>query len=178
MKKFIATFWGFAVSAILVSQVFVANAEAQILSQSPLYLKNIALELNSPEAISRYLWKNFRYENDQSHFGTAEYWQSPEEFLATRKGDCEDFALMARELLAATGRKAFVLNIYGDGYAHTICVYVENGKYNAVDGTDLKRYQADDLKALISKIQPRWETAAMADISSCNKGRILKKISK
>ncbi len=179
MKNIIATVRLFAVSAALVLFAFVAEAKAQIFSQSPLSLQTLSAELTSPEKIARYLWRNFAYEKDQSQFGTEEYWQSADQFLSNRKGDCEDFALLASELLKQSGRTAFIVNIYGSRYAHTICIYIENGKYNAIDGSDLKRVNADDLKSLISKINPSWTRAAITDISEeTNKGKILKLITK
>lgn len=177
MKNIIATVRLFAVCAALVLFAFVAEAKAQIFSQSPLSLQTLSLELNSPEKIARYLWRHFAYEKDQTQFGSEEYWQSAEEFLANKKGDCEDFALLASELIKKTGRTAFILNIYGSRYAHTICVYIEDGRYNAVDGSDLKKFNAKDLNSLISKVHPDWTRAAITDLSKeTSKGKILKLI--
>ncbi len=175
MKNIIATLRLFAISAALVSFAFVAEAKAQLFSQSPLSIQNLSNELTSPEKIARFLWRNFSYEKDQTQFGTEERWQSADEFLSTRKGDCEDFAVLAKELLNQSGRKAFLLNIYGSRYAHTICVYVENGKYNAIDGSELKQINAQDMNSLISEICPQWNRAAITELSKeTGKGRIVK----
>lgn len=179
MKKNIAAILSYAAYTVLLFTVLVPNADAQILTQSPLTFHKIATELSTPEAIGRYLWKNFVYESDQSNFGKEEYWQTPEEFIANGKGDCEDFALFAAELLKNTGKQAFVLNIYGRKFAHTVCVYLDNGRYNVIDGTDVKKYEADDLSSLMSKIHPHWNKGAIVAISSeTHKGRIVKHITK
>lgn len=177
MKNIIATVRLFAVSAALVLFAFVAEAKAQIFSQSPLSLQTLSAELTSPEKIARYLWRNFAYEKDQSQFGTEEYWQSADQFLSNRKGDCEDFAVLARELLKQSGHKAFIVNIYGTRYAHTICVFIENGKYQAIDGSELKRINAGNLESLMSTINKDWKRAAIAEISGeTNKSKIVKMI--
>jgi hypothetical protein len=176
MKKYIATVWAFAVLTVLLTTVHVSNAEAQLFSRPSLDLQSLLSKLNSPEDIAKYMWRNFRFENDQSHFGKEEHWQTPEEFMENRAGDCEDFALFASELLKQQGKKAFLLNIYGAKYAHTICVFEENGKYHAMDGTDLKRIGADDLPSLMSEIYPHWNKGAIvAKASHSDRGQILKK---
>ena len=49
------------------------------------------------------MWRLFLFESDQNQFGENEHWQSPEEFMQTGKGDCEDFALWAWRKLAELG---------------------------------------------------------------------------
>lgn len=179
MKKIIATILGFAAVSVLVSTVFLTDAKAQILTQPPLGSTSLTKQISSPEALGHYLWKNFSYESDQSNFGKNDYWQTPEEFIANGKGDCEDFAVFASELLKQTGRKAFVLSIYGDGYAHTICVFMENGRYQAIDETEVKRVNASDLQSLMSSIYPYWNKGAIVALSTAtHKGVILKRIAK
>ncbi|HTL47462.1 MAG TPA: transglutaminase-like domain-containing protein [Verrucomicrobiae bacterium] len=176
MKKYIATVWAIAALTVMVSTVRTSNAEAQLFSHPSLDFQTLTTKLSTPEDLAKYMWRNFRYENDQSNFGKAEYWQSPEEFMENKAGDCEDFALFASEILKQQGKKTFLLNIYGSGFAHTICVFVENGKYNAMDGTDVKRINANDLPSLMNEIYPQWKKGAIvAKAGKSNKGCILKK---
>ncbi len=125
------------------------------------------------------MWKNFRFENDRRAFGTEEYWQSPEEFMTSRQGDCEDFALFAQHNLKLNGVDSFLLNIYSKRTSHTVCVFQENGKYSVIDGTKVKHYKADDLKSLLSKIDPFWKTGAIVVPSGASReGRIVRTITK
>ena len=179
MKKFTASYWVFVLSIGLVCSYPLQVAEAQnhagpLLSPSPL-----AAELTTPEQIAKYMWRHFSFEHDRTHFGKEEYWQTPEEMLTNRKGDCEDFALFAQAVLKRSGIKAFLLNIYGHRFSHTICVFLDNGKYSAIDGTDVKRYETDDLYELMNEIYPNWQTGAIVGRSpKSNKGRILKRFEK
>lgn len=61
------------------------------------------------------------YVSDQEQFGEKDYWQPPEQFEQTKKGDCEDYALWAwRQLLQMNYRARFVMGAagrYGEGHA-------------------------------------------------------------
>jgi hypothetical protein len=62
-----------------------------------------------------------RYVSDETQFGKKDYWQTPEEFERTRKGDCDCFALWTwREFLALGYEARFVTGRggrYGEGHA-------------------------------------------------------------
>ena len=150
------------------------QARAQV-SQEKLSLQELANHLQTPEEIARYMWRHFAYETDQTNLGRDEYWQSPEELLSNQKGDCEDFAIFARELLKRNGRNSFLVNIYGDGSAHTICVFKEGGGYNAIDGTDVIRHRERSLSELLSYISPFWRRGEIVTPSfSSKRGNTLK----
>jgi hypothetical protein len=61
------------------------------------------------------------YVSDEVQFGERDYWQPPEQFEESKKGDCEDFALWAwRQLLHMKYPARFALGSasrYGDGHA-------------------------------------------------------------
>ena len=176
-KKAVAAMWVFVASLVFgILTINTALANTPLLDRT-LPLTDLALELKTPQSIAHYMWRHFIFEQDQRNFGQSEYWQSPEEFLKTGKGDCEDFAIFARELLHLNGINAFLLNIYGPGYGHTICVFMENGKYNAIDGTNVENYQADNLPDLMTKINPFWnEGAVVAPSKTSSSGVILQTI--
>lgn len=150
----------FAVSLAVIFILTIGDAKAQLLDRA-LSLRDLSFQLNTPESIAHFMWHNFSFENDKENFGKADYWQSPESFLVTRKGDCEDFALFAHTLLKVNGVNSFLLNIYGRKFAHTVCVFKENDKYNVIDGTKVIRFEAEDLTKLASQIYPFWKKAAV-----------------
>ena len=128
-----------------------------------------------PEEIARYMWRHFRYESDQTHFGKEDRWQSPEELLASRQGDCEDFALFAREILKSQGIKAFIVNVYGRGFGHSVCVFQKGGRYHVIDGSSSQAYDATDLKEIFAWVYPFWNKAAIVGFSeSARCGTLLK----
>lgn len=159
MNKAIAAAKGVAVSiGLLLVLLMTAEVNAQ-LSDRTLSLAELARQLRTPESIANYLWRNFIFESDWRVFGKEEYRQSPEEFLSNRRGDCEDFANMAYQLLRLNGYEAFLLNIYGDRLAHTICIFKVGGEYQAIDGSALKQVAAKSLNELVHKIRPSGKEA-------------------
>jgi hypothetical protein len=138
-------------------------------------LPQLAQQLKSPEDIAYFLWRNFNFETDQRQFGQEEYWQSPRQFLATRKGDCEDFALFAKTILEAQGKSPLLLNIYGARFAHTVCLLKENNHYTVIDGTHIERYKTANLKEVLTDLYPFWTTSAIVSPAENNstKGKTL-----
>ncbi|MBI3316522.1 MAG: transglutaminase-like cysteine peptidase [Candidatus Omnitrophica bacterium] len=175
MRNSVAAIWVFVASLVLVNSLLMtAEANAQTLDRG-LTLRDLSFELTTPQDIARYIWKNFLYEDDQRLFGVRDRWQSPEELLKNKRGDCEDFALFAREVLRLQGYHTFLLNLYGDRYAHTLCIYKENGKYRALDGTEVLPYAEVHLNDLIQKIHSPWKSGAIVTPSHENtRSKILK----
>ena len=173
MKKSVAAYWVFAVSFALVFNVLIAEAKAQLLDRS-LSFRDLALQLQTPEAVAHYMWRHFDFESDQTQFGEEERWQSPEEFLETRKGDCEDFALFAQNILKMNGIPSYLVNIYSHRFSHTVCVFKEHDKFNVIDGTRVIRYEAESLDELMLKIDPFWNQGALvAPSQETHQGKIL-----
>ncbi|MCB9800267.1 MAG: transglutaminase-like cysteine peptidase [Candidatus Omnitrophica bacterium] len=173
MKKYHTIFFLFV---FLISTIFpFQSANAQTIT--PGYFHQLADELKTPDQIARYMWKNFTVESDQRQFGQEEYWQSPDQMLETKRGDCEDFAMFAAEMLKKNGFSSFLINVYGDRYAHTVAVFKENGVYHVIDGTDVKRYNAQSLDELFSKLYPFWKKGAIVTAShKTHRGQVLKMI--
>jgi hypothetical protein len=176
-KSAVAALWISAVSLVVLFNFgHVAEANSALPDRS-LSLQGLAIQLPTPEAIVHFLWKNFNYEKDERQFGNEDYWQTPEEFVANRKGDCEDFAVFAHQILKMQGVQSFLINIYGNDGGHTICVFKENGKYQAIDGTDVRRFNADSLNDVIRKINPFWQKSAIVEPTVSHRAEILSEFS-
>ena len=180
-KKAVAALVVFAVSLVLVSTISMnADANAQIPGRG-LSFVNLATQLNTPSKIADFMWRNFSYEKDRRQFGKEDYWQSPQELLQNKKGDCEDFASFAHGMLKLNGISSYVMNIYGKRYAHTVCVFKMDGKYHVIDGHDLKSYKSENLKDLISHVYPFWKQFKIAKTPtspSQNKESVLSQFAK
>ncbi len=175
-KKTIAVLGSFVLSiAALLFFTTVAEANAP-LPDRVLSPGSLASYLTTPQDVALYIWRHFDFEHDQRQFGTEEYWQSAEEIMRTKKGDCEDFALFAREMLKRNNIFSFVLNLYGSR-DHALCIFKKNGLYGAVNGGDYIAPEFKDLCSLLSHIDPFWKTAAVTDIDANHQGRVLKEIS-
>ncbi|MBI3306315.1 MAG: transglutaminase-like cysteine peptidase [Candidatus Omnitrophica bacterium] len=179
MKKTIATLWVFAISFVLAALAMNAEARAHALDRT-LSFRELTNQMQTPEEIARYMWRNFQFESDQTNFGKEEYWQTAQEFLQNRRGDCEDFAIFANEMLKLNGVSSFILNIYGSGgFAHTVCVFKENGRYSVIDGTQVLHFKSKSITDLMSKIYPFWKEGAIVSATPYStQGEILTQFSK
>ncbi len=126
-------------------------------------LDSIAQAYPTPERLAAFLHQNVTFQDDLRLFGQVDYWQAPEEMIARGQGDCEDYALLAQDLLGRQGTEAFIFSLYGEaGYAHTVCVFVEKDLYNVMNQDRLMRLQAGSLKELADRLYPRWIWGAVA----------------
>lgn len=131
-------------------------------AESP--LDSVARNHSTPEQLARFLKARLIFQEDLALFGQMDYWQTPEEVLIRGRGDCEDYALLADDLLRRQGKKSFVFSLYGPkGYAHTVCVFVEGGRYNLLNQDRLIRTQAASLEELADELCRDWEWGAVAE---------------
>ena len=89
-------------------------------------------ELEKLTAVNDFFNRN-RFISDQQHWNVADYWATPIEFLSTKGGDCEDFAIakyvtlraldIPEEKLRITYVKALRLN-----QAHMVLTYYDSPK--------------------------------------------------
>lgn len=54
-------------------------------------------------AILRYVHNNFKYVSDKTNYNSVEHWSSIEESLSSKKGDCEDGAILIYCLMRVSG---------------------------------------------------------------------------
>ncbi len=122
-------------------------------------------------------YDTFPYELQHDRRNHRRHSQTPEEFLETKKGDCEDFAAFATEILKRNGKNAFILNVYGDRYAHTVAVFEENGTYQVIDDSRVVHYNTAHLEELLFKLYPFWKTGAIVIPSTHSKsGQIVRQL--
>ena len=132
---------------------------------TPALLDQLAGTYTTPNAVAAFLHKAFTFQGDEALFGEADRWQSPEEFMARKAGDCEDYALLARALLRRNGIEAYVFSVFGkEAYAHTVCVFVDDrGRYHVIDGDKLRDLHVTSLDAVASWLYPAWTFGGIAE---------------
>ncbi len=140
-------------------------------------LAQLARTYATPEAIATFLHRSFTFTRDMETFGQADHWQTPEEFAARRAGDCEDYAMLARELLRRNGIEADVFSLFGQqGYAHTVCVFKDQrGRYNVLDQDTLRSYHAASLEEVASALHPAWTFGGIAEQQG-TRGRLVQRL--
>ncbi len=140
----------------------------------PAPLDQLAAQHTTPKSIAKMLRREFTFVRDQDLFGEVDYWQAPEEFLARRAGDCEDYALMAQALLLRNGYDAYVFSLFGEGgYAHTVAVFRDaHGKLNVINQGKLRSYRASSFEELAGDLYPAWTFGCIAERDG-TRGRML-----
>jgi len=90
------------------------------------------------DAIRDWVADNIAYKSDQEHW-RGDYWQTPEETLSYRTGDCEDFAILLCSLLRAYGidaeRVYVTLGVDGgeDGHAFLVEDWYYDGEWRRLE---------------------------------------------
>ncbi len=140
-------------------------------------LDDLARRYTTPTAVGAFLQQEFTFRRDEELFGQIEYWQSPLEFLQRRSGDCEDYALLARDLLLRNGMEAYVFSLFGTrGYAHTVCLFVDaDGRYNVINQATVVFYRAQSLEALAAQLYPEWTFGGIVEQEG-TRGRLVREI--
>jgi hypothetical protein len=91
------------------------------------------------DAIRDWVAANIDYMSDEERWGFEEYWQTPEETLSLRTGDCEDFAILLCTLLRAYGideeRIYVAVGVDDQGYGHAFLIedWYLDGEWRAIE---------------------------------------------
>lgn len=125
-------------------------------SESLSSLDILASELKTPEALERFMNKNFIYLEDRVLFRQEEYWQTPEEMLQRKRGDCEDFAAFAEAILKRNGYKVFLFSAFWDENAHTVAVFESRGRWRIFDIDRLRSMKGNSVRDLGNDIHRAW----------------------
>jgi predicted transglutaminase-like cysteine proteinase len=116
------------------------------------------------DAIRNWVAANIEYKLDEEQWGVEEYWQTPEQTLTLRTGDCEDFAILLCTLLRAygiSGDQVYVaVGVDNQGYGHAFLMenWYLDGEWRAIEpqvgtqsfprGWRFKDYSLADFKLL------------------------------
>lgn len=96
--------------------------------------------------------------------GNTDYWQTPEETIARRGGDCEDFAILINDWLDACGYQSNIYLISTNLWHHAVTIFKdEYGNYHAFSNYQLLPYTTESVNDLFSLLW-RGSTAAYPNI--------------
>lgn len=107
-------------------------------------------ETNSSVIISEVnsFCNEFTYTSDMKTYGKSDYWATPEQFIVTGGGDCEDFVVMKHAILTALGSKDMLYATKTvNGVLHAVLLVKDGGTYKTLDNMNNNVY-SEDLKSL------------------------------
>lgn len=128
--------------------------------------------IKTPEEIARWLSDEFMYILE-----FPDKWQSAEETIRTKKGDCEDFAILTSEILTRQGVKNNIVIVKFDklGTSHAICIWKSSrGTYNFISNRKLIRTGESSIDSAIEKYYPDWNKIVFTD-KKRNNGRVIRR---
>lgn len=108
--------------------------------------------VNSPEDVASFFSRHFTYT-----MTLPDRARSPEETIASRTGDCEDFAVLASVMLTRMGieNQVLVVRFSELRMAHAICIWESyDGTYNFISNRELCRSGQRTVEAAIKKFYP------------------------
>jgi len=97
--------------------------------------------ITTVEDYARWLQRNTEYTYDDAR----NLWLQPEEMLAVRKGDCEDYAFLNAAILRVMGYQPMVLAMGAHRSNHAICVFMKKGVFHWFDNARLRETNARTL---------------------------------
>jgi len=127
-------------NGVLVSRPVKADLTiAQVIGQN---------RIRTVEDYAAWLASNMTYQRDAGD----DQWLDPVEFLKTKRGDCEDFAILNLNVLRLLGYKAHIITLNSSQNAHAVCAFEYSGKFYWFDNAKLKTSSAATLTAFAQEI--------------------------
>ncbi len=111
--------------------------------------------VRTPEQIARWFSSEFKYQ-----MTLPDSPQSPGETIARRTGDCDDFAVLAAEILARSGipSDVIIIKYEGLGMMHAICIFKDkDGTYSFISNMEYHRTHMHDVAGAVAKYYPDYE---------------------
>lgn len=124
--------------------------------KTPKTIDELAKIADTPEKLSDWITNRVWYTKDEND-GQDDYWQNSQETLDRKKGDCEDYASIYRDVLRKQGYKAKIVDLVVDddsregiGY-HAVTAYQDKeGNWRLMDcNGGLQPQKAATIKELI-----------------------------
>lgn len=124
--------------------------------------QNIAIQasvINSPVKLAQWFNQEFTYETEM-----PDYWQSASETIDRKKGDCEDFAILAQSMLKKMGVKSEIAIVKFEGISqeHAICLFKKGNYYSFISNQQLIETGATTIRDAMNEQYPDWESVTFA----------------
>jgi len=147
--------WGLCLTLLLIcSPVY---AQSGVLVSTP-----HLLDVRSPEELSRWMSANLTY---QAEGPGEDNWQSPEETLNNKGGDCEDFAILVQKVLKDLNIDSQLVYVGLPTMGHMTCFYrTSTGKLAFFSNQYLYTTNYYSVREVLDVWFPDWTRAANSEV--------------
>lgn len=117
-------------------------------------VENISSLVHTPQELGVWLASEFRYQGE-----IPDYWQSTEETLNLKTGDCEDFAILAQDVLKNLGIDSdmVIIKFRGLKESHAVCMFKINGFYSFISNQKLIQTKQTSIREAVQEKYPDWQ---------------------
>jgi len=141
----------------------------------------IAFNLHTPEKIAEWMQKNITYQSDWSLHKKKEYWQTPQETILLKAGDCEDAAFLIQALLNEINISSTVISVgyidkNGGSRGHAMCVFPAQNARNYFDNAYLYKSNEAVDASFILKLYPGCYDIDILDLYNKSRTHLFKKV--
>lgn len=133
----------------------------------PVWLVDLALDLDSPDALATYMLRRFSFRHDRDLYGAPERFATPAEFAARGAGDCDDWAWFAAAVLRRQGYPTWLLSVWrstpdeAGNTGHMVAAYLTAEGWGYVS-TEGHVFAGDaSIPALAERVSPTWSGASI-----------------
>ena len=128
--------------------------------------KDLAEHCKKPYEAWCWARRNIKYVSDPDVWKVKDYWQTPEETLELRTGDCEDVAILLCKTLDILGVKNVFMAIWDFDGGHAVCFYeLEDGWHKIGVGHALYIGKIKHINELPGKVLSQWKFADIYDLT-------------
>lgn len=112
----------------------------------------------SPKKLWWWMFQYLKYTRDMDNQGVQEYWQTSDETLFLRTGDCEDYSVLAYDVLEDFDRHIIVASKGISRIGHAVCAFTWGGHWYHISNQGLKKTRASNLGEVAATLYKpvRW----------------------
>ena len=124
-------------------------------------LSSAPSSIRTPNDMVRWLSSEFSYQ-----MSVPDNPQTPQEMIAAKKGDCDDFAALASAILSGMGidNEVYIIKYKGLSVQHAVCAWKDaNGNYCLLSNQTVYYSRESEITAAIGKIYPDWEKLILSN---------------
>lgn len=150
------------VAVIALREADVAYRQIAATQAGAMTLDQLAQVYDTPAKVWYLMDRTVSYGFDRQVWGLDEYFATAEEFWDRKKGDCEDYAALAKALLDRAGYTTVLFSAWrqerdaGGNDGHTVVAFLENGRWNHISNLGYVRAEAATHEELAASIFPNW----------------------